>query len=128
MGIADELCIVAIAKGEDRNAGREKFFMSGRRMFQLPVNDPVLYYLQRLRDEAHRFAIGAHRTRRAKQISASPLDDVPGIGAKRKKALLHHFGSGQEVANAGLKDLAQVEGVSKALAQKIYAYFHEGSD
>ena len=125
MGVADDLCIVGVAKGPDRNAGREKFFMVGREVFQLPVDDPVLHYLQRLRDEAHRFSIGAHRTRRAKQISASPLDDIPGVGAKRKKALLHHFGSAQDVARAGLKDLEQVEGVSKAMAQKIYSCFHE---
>lgn len=128
MGIAGDLRVVSIAKGPDRNAGREKFFMTGRDMFQLPVNDPVLHYLQRLRDEAHRFAIGAHRTRRSMQIGASPLDGVPGIGAKRKKALLHHFGSAQEVARAGLKDLEKVEGVSKAMALKIYSYFHEGTE
>ena len=128
MGVADDLCIVGIAKGEDRNAGREKFFMKGRKMFQIPVNDTVLHYLQRLRDEAHRFAIGAHRVRRSKQISASPLDDVPGIGAKRKKALLHHFGSAQEVARAGLADLEKAEGVSKALARNIYGHFHEGEE
>lgn len=123
LGIWDDLTVVAIAKGEDRNAGREKFFMDERNMFQLPINDPVLHYLQRLRDEAHRFAIGAHRTRRGKKISASPLDDVPGIGAKRKKALLLHFGSGKAVAGAGVEDLAKVEGISQALAQSIYDYF-----
>ncbi len=124
LGIADDVVIVGIAKGEDRNAGREKFFMPGREMFQLPINDPVLYYLQRLRDEAHRFAIGAHRARRSKAISASPLDDIGGIGAKRKKALLLHFGSGKAVSGAGVDDLAKVEGVSHALAQKIYDHFH----
>ena len=124
-GIADELTIVSIAKGPDRNAGREKFFMKGCAMFQLPEHDPVLHYLQRLRDEAHRFAIGAHRTRRTKDISKSPLDDIPGIGAKRKKALLHHFGSAEGVAGAGVKDLQQVEGISQAVAEKIYSYFHE---
>lgn len=125
LGIADELAVVSIAKGPDRHAGREKFFMRGRDMFQLPINDPVLHYLQRLRDEAHRFAIGAHRTRRTKDISKSPLDDIPGIGAKRKKALLHHFGSAEEVARAGVKDLQQVEGISKAVAEKIYAWFQQ---
>lgn len=125
LGIADEVNVVAIAKGPDRHAGREKFFMPGKKMFQLPVNDPVLHYLQRLRDEAHRFAIGVHRTRRSKDISRSPLDDVPGIGAKRKKALLHHFGSAQEVMNAGIDDLQKVEGISKAVAETIYNYFHE---
>ena len=125
LGIIDTLTLVSIAKGPDRNAGREKFFMVGRDMFQLPIDDPVLHYLQRLRDEAHRFAIGSHRARRSKQISSSPLDGVPGIGAKRKKALLLHFGSAQEVARAGIQDLAQVEGISKAVAEKIYHYFHE---
>lgn len=126
MGIAGDFCVVSIAKGPDRNAGREKFFMESRDMFQLPQNDAVLHYLQRLRDEAHRFAIGAHRTRRAKQVSASPLDEIPGIGAKRKKALLHHFGSAQEVARAGLADIEKVEGVSKAMARKIFGYFRAG--
>ncbi|QQG37083.1 MAG: excinuclease ABC subunit UvrC [Micavibrio aeruginosavorus] len=125
MGIAGSLTLVSIAKGPDRNAGREKFFMAGRPMFQLPVDDPVLHYLQRLRDEAHRFAIGSHRARRSKQIAISPLDDVPGIGAKRKKALLLHFGSAQEVARAGVQDLRQVEGISDAVAEKIYHYFHD---
>lgn len=125
LGIADNLTLVSIAKGPDRNAGREKFFMAGREMFLLPVDDPVLHYLQRLRDEAHRFAIGSHRTRRTKQISASPLDDVPGIGARRKKALLLHFGSAQEVARAGVHDLEQVAGISRAVAEKIYNHFHE---
>ena len=93
LGIADALTIVGIAKGPDRDAGREKFFMSGQKEFQLPVNNPVLHYLQRLRDEAHRFAIGVHRARRQKTISRSSLDQIEGIGAKRKKALLLHFGS-----------------------------------
>lgn len=125
MGIFDDLLLVSIAKGEDRNAGREHFFVTGKAPFQLPPNDPVLHYLQRLRDEAHRFAITTHRARRTKQISASPLDDVPGIGAKRKKALLHHFGSGKMVTTAGVKDLQQVEGISADLAQTIYDYFHD---
>lgn len=126
LGVADTLTLVSIAKGPDRNAGREKFFMMDRDMFQLPVDDPVLHYLQRLRDEAHRFAIGSHRARRAKQISSSPLDDVPGIGVKRKKALLLHFGSAQEVARAGVQDLEQVTGISRSAAEKIYNHFHEG--
>ncbi|MCB9990987.1 MAG: excinuclease ABC subunit UvrC [Rhodospirillales bacterium] len=125
LGIQDDLTVVSIAKGPDRNAGREKFFMPGRAMFQLPENDPALHYLQRLRDEAHRFAIGAHRTRRTKDISKSPLDGIPGIGAKRKKALLHHFGSGEAVAQAGLKDLQAVDRISQAVAETIYAHFHE---
>ena len=125
LGIFDQLLLVSIAKGVDRNAGREHFFVAGKEPFQLPVNDPVLHYLQRLRDEAHRFAITTHRARRTKQISASPLDDVPGIGAKRKKALLLHFGSGKEVQNAGVADLQKVDGISADLAQKIYDYFHD---
>ncbi len=123
-GILDRVKLVAIAKGEDRNAGREQFFMDGRMGFQLPVNDPVLHYLQRLRDEAHRFAVGSHRVRRAKQISDSPLDGIPGIGAKRKKDLLHYFGSAKAVAAAGLSDLQKVEGISKSIAQTIYDHFH----
>lgn len=124
LGIKDDVTIVGIAKGEDRNAGREKFFMPGREMFQLPINDPVLHYLQRLRDEAHRFAIGSHRARRSKAISSSPLDEIGGIGARRKKALLLHFGSAKAVAAAGVDNLAKVDGVSQNLAQKIYDYFH----
>ncbi len=123
-GILDDVTLVAIAKGPDRNAGREKFFMVGRKMFQLSVDDPVLHYLQRLRDEAHRFAIGAHRARRAKAFTVSSLDHIPGIGAKRKKALLHHFGSAKAVENASVLELSNAEGVSFSLAQKIYDYFH----
>ncbi len=123
-GILDELTIVAISKGPDRNAGREKFHMDGRAEFQLPENDPVLHYLQRLRDEAHRFAIGSHRARRQKQISTSLLDDVDGIGAKRKKALLLYFGSAKAVSSAGIDDLLKVEGISGSIAQKIYDHFH----
>ena len=96
----------------------------GREPFLLPPRDPGLFFLQRLRDEAHRFAIGAHRAKRKKKVSANPLDDVPGIGAKRKRALLNHFGSAKEVARAKPQDLAAVDGVSDALAQKIYDHFH----
>lgn len=117
--------LVAIAKGPDRNAGRETFFQPGRTPFQLPVDDSVLHYLQRLRDEAHRFAIGAQRTRRKPSVGESLLDSVSGIGAARKKALLRHFGSAQAVAQAGLDDLEKVAGISHALAQKLYAHFHE---
>lgn len=116
--------LAAIAKGPDRNAGRETFFMVGRDPFSLPMNDPVLYFLQRLRDEAHRFAIGTHRSKRGKGVQKSLLDEVPGIGAKRKKALLHHFGSAQAVARAGVKDLEAVEGINRATANKIYDWFH----
>jgi excinuclease ABC subunit C len=120
----DDVPLCAIAKGPDRNAGRERFFRPGREPFSLELKDPVLYYLQRLRDEAHRFAIGTHRARRAKAIGTSPLDEIPGIGARRKKALLHHFGSARGVARAGLADLERVEGISKAVAQRIYDHFH----
>jgi len=122
----DDLAIVAIAKGPDRDAGRERFFMPGREPFQLEPRDPVLYYLQRLRDEAHRFAIGGHRARRSKGIERSALDEVPGIGPRRKKALLLHFGSAASVKRAGLADLEAVSGVGKAAAKKIYDHFHGG--
>ncbi len=123
LGIED-VAVVSIAKGPDRNAGRERFFMPGRDPFSLELRHPVLYFLQRLRDEAHRFAIGTHRARRAKAVGQSALDDVPGIGASRKKALLHHFGSAREVANAGLADLEAVTGISGGMAKKIYDHFH----
>lgn len=123
LGASDHLTIVGIAKGEDRNAGREKFFIKDQEMFQLPINDPVLHYLQRLRDEAHRFAIGTHRARRKKSGLTSRLDDVPGIGAARKKALLHHFGSSKSVEDASLDQLLKVPGVSKSVAEKIYNFF-----
>jgi len=115
--------LVAIAKGADRDAGREQFFQPGKQPFRLDRKDPVLYHLQRLRDEAHRFAIGSHRARRKKDISANPLDEITGIGAKRKRALLNHFGSAKAVARAGVSDLERVEGVSRAMAQKIYDHF-----
>ena len=125
LNIKDDVCVVAIAKGEDRNAGRETFFMEGRAPFQLPIDDPVLHYLQRLRDEAHRFAIGAHRTRRTMQIGHSRLDEIPNIGAKRKKALLLHFGSAKAVQEAGIDDLTKVEGISLSTARLIYEFFRE---
>jgi excinuclease ABC subunit C len=122
-----ELNLVAIAKGPDRNAGREQFFRPGRAPFQLPPNDPALYYLQRLRDEAHRWAIGAHRAKRAAAISGqNPLDEITGVGQRRKKALLHRFGSARGVSNATVADLQTVEGVNAALAQRIYDHFHGG--
>ncbi len=123
LGITD-LAIVGIAKGPDRNAGRERFFVPGRAPFSLDPRDPVLYFLQRLRDEAHRFAIGTHRARRAKAIGRSPLDDIAGIGARRKRALLLHFGSARAVARAGLGELERVAGISKTVAKKIYDHFH----
>lgn len=125
-GILDDIVVVGIAKGEDRNAGRERFFMNGRGEFSLKHGSGVLHYLQRLRDEAHRFVIGAHRTRRKNDISVSPLDDVDGVGAKKKSALIQYFGSAQAVAGAGVTDLQKVAGISKKLAQHIYDHFHEG--
>jgi len=118
--------LVSIAKGPDRDAGRERFFMPGRDPFTLDRTSPVMYFLQRLRDEAHRFAIGSHRARRTKAISANPLDEIGGIGAARKKALLLHFGSAKGVSRAGLADLEAVEGISSAMAQRIYDHFHSG--
>ncbi len=118
------LALVAIAKGVDRNAGREWFHQPGREPFQLPVNDPTLHYLQRLRDEVHRFAIGRHRNKRSKSFTQSALDDIPGIGATRKRALLQHFGSRADVETATLAELQKVTGISKATAQSIYDYFH----
>ena len=124
MGIED-VCLVGIAKGPHHGRdGREVFHMLDGREFQLPVNAPVLFYLQRLRDEVHRFAIGAHRAKRAKAIGTSPLDDVPGIGPSRKKALLMHFGTARAVRNASLEDLQKTPGVSTAMAQGIYDFFH----
>jgi excinuclease ABC subunit C len=122
-GIHD-IPIVSISKGPDRNAGRETFHLPSGRDFQLPPNDPTLFYLQRLRDEAHRFAIGAHRTKRAKSMGSSPLDDVPGIGPNRKRALLMHFGTARAVRNAALEDIAKVPGISSSTARGIYDYFH----
>jgi excinuclease ABC subunit C len=116
--------VVAISKGPDRNAGRETMHLANGRDFQLPPNSPVLFYLQRLRDEAHRFAIGAHRQKRAKSMAASPLDEVPGIGPSRKRALLMHFGTSRAVRNAALEDLEKAPGISKAMARGIYDYFH----
>ncbi len=125
LGIAGELALVGIAKGPDRDAGRERFFMVGRQPFMLEPRDPVLYYLQRLRDEAHRFAIGSHRARRKKAIGTSPLDEIAGIGPGRKRALLRHFGSARAVSRAGLADLEAVDGISKTIARQIHEHFHE---
>jgi excinuclease ABC subunit C len=124
LGLSD-LAVAAVAKGPDRDAGRERFFMPGREPFMLEPRDPVLYFVQRLRDEAHRFAIGTHRNRRAKTIGRSELDAVPGIGARRKKALLQHFGSARGVAQAGLRDLEQVPGINKGVARAIHDHFHD---
>jgi excinuclease ABC subunit C len=127
LGLSD-LPVAAVAKGPDRDAGREHFYMAGRPSFMLEGRDPVLYYIQRLRDEAHRFAIGAHRARRAKALGANPLDEIAGIGPLRKKALLGAFGSAKAVSRASAADLAAVAGVSGALAQAIYDHFHEGGE
>ena len=124
MGVQD-IPMVGVAKGIDRDHGKEEFHRVGKRPTALRHNDPVLYFVQRLRDEAHRFAIGTHRAKRAKGVSASPLDDIPGVGASRKRALLTHFGSAKAVSRAALSDLKAVDGVSEGLAQKVYDYFHE---
>jgi len=126
MGVAD-IPAIGVAKGVDRNRGNEEFHRAGRRRFALGRNDPVLYFVQRLRDEAHRFAIGAHRARRARSAGATPLDEVPGVGAVRKRALLAHFGSAKAVSRANLADLKAVHGVSEVLAETIYGFFHERS-
>ncbi len=122
----DDVKLVAIAKGPDRDAGREWFHMDGREAFQLPPRDPVLYFLQRLRDEAHRFAITTHRAGRSKSLVQSELDDIPGIGPARKRALLNHFGSARGVKAAGLHDLEAAPGVSREIASRIYGFFHPG--
>jgi excinuclease ABC subunit C len=121
----DDVPIVSIAKGRDREAGRETFFMAGREPFMLPHRDPVLYFIERLRDEAHRFAIGSHRARRRKEMHANPLDEIAGVGPTRKRALLRHFGTAKAVSRAAVEDLMAVEGVSRALAEAIHDHFHE---
>ncbi len=123
-GVQD-IPMVGVAKGVDRDHGKEEFHRIGERPFALRRNDPVLYFVQRMRDEAHRFAIGTHRAKRAKAVGATPLDDVPGVGATRKRALLAHFGSAKAVGRANLADLKAVDGISGALAETIYDYFHE---
>ena len=121
-GVGD-IAMVGVAKGEDRDAGKEEFYRTGKRPFALRHNDPVLYFVQRMRDEVHRFAIGTHRAKRSKAIGASPLDEIAGVGAARKRALLAHFGSAKAVARANLADLEAVPGVSKGMAQKLYDHF-----
>ncbi len=123
-GVSD-IPMIGVAKGVDRDAGKEEFYRKGARPFALRHNDPVLYFIQRLRDEAHRFAIGTHRAKRSKVIGATPLDDVPGIGAARKRALLAHFGSAKAASRAGLVDLKAVEGISDKVAETVYDYFHD---
>ncbi|MBQ4827016.1 excinuclease ABC subunit UvrC [Leisingera sp. HS039] len=122
-GVQD-IPMVGVAKGVDRDHGKEEFYRTGERAFALQRNDPVLYFVQRMRDEAHRFAIGTHRAKRAKTMSATPLDEVPGVGASRKRALLAHFGSAKAVSRANLADLRAVDGISEALAERIYDHFH----
>ena len=124
LGVSD-VPMVGVAKGVDRDHGKEEFHRTGSRPFALQMNDPVLYFIQRLRDEAHRFAIGTHRAKRSKAIGATPLDDLPGVGAARKRALLTHFGSAKAVSRAGLPDLKAVDGISDALAETIYDFFHD---
>ncbi|NVK13451.1 MAG: excinuclease ABC subunit UvrC [Rhodobacteraceae bacterium] len=122
-GVQD-IPMVGVAKGVDRDHGKEEFYRPGESVFALQRNDPVLYFIQRMRDEAHRFAIGTHRAKRAKTVSATPLDEVPGVGASRKRALLAHFGSAKAVSRANLADLKAVDGISEALAERIYDHFH----
>jgi excinuclease ABC subunit C len=126
LGIHD-LPVIGVAKGPDRDAGREHFYRPDKTSFMLEARDPVLYYVQRLRDEAHRFAIGTHRAKRSKAIGVNPLDEIPGIGPTRKKALLQSFGSAKAVGKASVTDLSGVEGVSTALAQVIFDHFNSGS-
>jgi excinuclease ABC subunit C len=121
-----EICLIGIAKGPERDAGREHFHLPGREQpLMLEPRDPVLYFVQRLRDEAHRFAIGSHRTRRTMAMTASPLDEIDGIGPRRRRALMNHFGSAKAVSRAGVEDLKAVDGISAEMAQRIYDHFHE---
>ncbi|MGO4438506.1 excinuclease ABC subunit UvrC [Rhizobium sp. RAF56] len=125
LGITDSVIAIGVAKGVDRDAGRERFFPPGRESFTLPPRDPVLYFVQRLRDEAHRFAIGSHRARRKKEMVRNPLDEIGGIGPSRKRALLQHFGTAKAVSRAALSDLMAVGGISEAVARQVYNHFHE---
>ena len=125
LGIRDVVTAIGVAKGVDRDAGRERFFAEGRSDFSLPPRDPVLYFVQRMRDEAHRFAIGSHRARRKKEMVKNPLDEIAGIGPGRKRKLLQHFGTAKAVSRAGLHDLMAVEGISETVARMVYHHFHE---
>ncbi|WP_027037942.1 excinuclease ABC subunit UvrC [Mesorhizobium ciceri] len=125
LGIEDRVVAIGIAKGQDRDAGRERFFVKGRDSFSLPVRDPVLYFVQRLRDEVHRFAIGSHRARRKKEMVKSPLDEISGIGPGRKRALLLAFGTAKAVSRAAVEDLRKVDGISEQVAKLVYNHFHE---
>jgi len=125
LGISHLVTAIGIAKGVDREAGRERFFIEGKPPFTLPPRDPVLYFVQRMRDEAHRFAIGTHRARRKKEMVANPLDEISGIGPSRKRALLHHFGTAKAVSRAAVEDLMQIDGISEAMAKTIHDHFHD---
>ena len=125
LGITDSVTAIGVAKGVDRDAGRERFFPKGRESFTLPPRDPVLYFIQRMRDEAHRFAIGSHRARRKKEMVKNPLDEIGGIGPSRKRALLQHFGTAKAVSRAALSDLMAVEGISETVAKQVYNHFHD---
>ena len=118
------IAIIAISKGPDRNAGKEFYHMLGRDSFELPFRSPLAFYMQNIRDEAHRFAIGTHRKRRSASIYKSRIDEIEGIGATRKRDLLNYFGSVEAISQAGIKDLQKVNGISKKTAEKIYNYFH----
>ncbi len=126
LDLEDRVALVGVAKGIDRDAGRERFHVPGKSDFTLPMRDPVLYFVQRLRDEAHRFAIGTHRAKRKKETLKNPLDEIPGIGPTRKRALLHHFGSAKQTAKAAVADLMAVDGISEKMAQDIYDHFQKG--
>jgi excinuclease ABC subunit C len=123
IGVTD-VALVGIAKGRDRDAGRETFFVPGRPPFKLPPRDPTLYFVQRLRDEAHRFAIGSHRAKRKREMVKNPLDEIAGIGPSRKRALLHHFGTVKAIQRAAFEDLAKTPGVNAATARAVYDFFH----
>ena len=126
-GLGLEVPLAAIAKGPDRDAGRETFFVPGRDSFKLPPRDPVLYFVERLRDEAHRFAVGSHRARRTRDMREAGLQEIDGIGPTRKRALLHHFGTLKAIERASVTDLVQVDGISAETARRIYAFFHDGA-
>jgi excinuclease ABC subunit C len=124
LGLTD-IPLVAVAKGPDRDAGRETFHQPGKSAFKLPPRDPVLYFIERLRDEAHRFAIGSHRARRKKDIREGGLQEIPGIGPTRKRALLRHFGTVKAIERASVPDLSKVAGINAETARKIYDFFHD---
>jgi excinuclease ABC subunit C len=126
VGVSEsDVALIGIAKGRDRDAGRETFFKPGQPPFKMPPRDPALYFVQRLRDEAHRFAIGAHRAKRKRELVKNPLDEIPGIGPTRKRALLHHFGTVKAIQRAALEDLIKAPGVNAGTARAVYDFFHE---